>query len=144
MRNATRTLPDNADILRTTSDILGSFPLVIGVMMTIDALESLHAHREEAGRLPRSGALLHQPSGAGVPQSMWRNTLQPRPLTRCREALFHVLDSLAVDVKNVTHLSPTPTGTLEVWQKPRWNRDYAATFARALAARDFEIDCPCF
>ena len=52
--NATKTSYDYADIPRTAADVLGGRALVVGVVMTVDALQRFHAHGEEPGRLPRS------------------------------------------------------------------------------------------
>jgi site-specific DNA recombinase len=64
--NVAKTSCVYADVLRTSADVLCGLALVVGMVMPVDARQRLHAHRQEARRLPEIGASLHQPGGCGV------------------------------------------------------------------------------
>src|SRR5262245_45132465 len=53
-----------------TADGLGGVREVVKMMMTVDAIERLDAHAEEASSSPHAHAVLHQPGRRCVAQSM--------------------------------------------------------------------------
>src|SRR5262245_61564378 len=97
-RNATETLRDYADILRTPSDVRRRLTLVVGMVVTVDAEQCLDASREKSRRLPRVGAGLHQPRRCGGLQGVVRNALDARPLARGGKAFLDVSNAFTVFV----------------------------------------------
>jgi hypothetical protein len=87
--------------VRTSTDVLGGLSLIIRVVVAIDALQSLHAHREETRSLPEVRTSLHEPSRSRVPQGVRRDTLEASTLACGRKAFLDVLDALAVDVQDI-------------------------------------------
>jgi hypothetical protein len=51
------------------------------MMVTVDALQGFHAHREEAGCLPEVRATLHKPSCCGVSQRVRADTFKASSFT---------------------------------------------------------------
>src|SRR5262249_36200937 len=103
--NATKTLHDCADILRTLSDVLGCLPLVIRMMVAIHAQQCLDAGREEACRLPRIGAGLHKPRRRRVLQGMRCDICDAGAITGGSKSLLDIFDTLAVDMQDVAEIS---------------------------------------
>ena len=82
--------------------------------MTIDALERLRSHRQEAGGFPNRHAALHEPSGGGVPKRVRDNGAETGALAGRGEALLDVPDGLTVDVQNVAEIGPAFAGAQQV------------------------------
>ena len=58
------------------------------MVVTIAVLRHLDRHPKEASGLPKVNAVLHRPSGGGVPRRMGRDMLvEARRLNGCGEAL---------------------------------------------------------
>ena len=126
-----QTSEDYTDILRTAADVLGSASLEVWVMVGINAVQRLDAHREKASSFPRISTVLHKPSGGGVSQCMRTNTLQSRSLASCRETFFNIANSVAVDMQNVAELASTAPCAFQVRGKARRNSNKTASFVGA-------------
>ena len=125
---------------RTLADILGCLALVVRMVVTIDALERLRSHRQEAGGFPNRHAALHEPSGGGVPKRVRDNGAETGALAGRGEALLDVPDGLTVDVQNVAEIGPAFAGAQQVQQQPRRNADLPAAFFGPRATGNVEVD----
>jgi hypothetical protein len=80
------------------------------MVVTIHPFKGLAAHPEEAGRLPRIDAALHQPSCAGVPECVRRDADEASPETRSGERLLDAADRLAVDMDDRSDIGTATSG----------------------------------
>jgi len=106
-----------------TSDRLGRIGEVVGMVVTVDAIQRLDAHAEEARRPPHGDPVLHQPGRRSMAQRVRRDLARkPRQPNRRFERGLHRGDGRAVPLDEMLLDDPFRVPAPHVGQEPRRDR----------------------
>jgi hypothetical protein len=131
-------LPGSANIARTRS--VGRIAHIVGMMVTVDALQRLDGHGEEPGRFPLIDTLLHQLCGAGMPQRVRAHTLKTGVTTCGGKPPLEVPEAGTVIIDDETKVGPPQPGAAQVRQQFRRDWDTAAPFVGLRRPWGSEVD----
>ena len=83
LRVPTRTL----DRWRSEGKVPASTTPCVGVVVSVDVFQHLHAHSEYCARVEHWRSALHRPRHGSVPQSVWRDAIKPGLVSGAPERL---------------------------------------------------------